>query len=524
MNYQELMSLVIKTVLKKLKSPEMWLWIFFYLFIFSLLLYGSFQSLDHDYAWHFKFGQDIWHSGQLPRDQIHMWTLSGQSWVDHEWLGNLILYGLVTSLGYIGTSICFALLIVAILILLTLDTKRQNPQGLYLIMLWQLLAVIAIIGHTGVRIQEFGLLCFTTLIISLHRHWSRVNLLTLSFWLALLFWIWACLHASFVMGLIVIYLFLLCRLIIHRSWPALGDWSLAVLPLLATLVTPYGWKLYGLLAEYRHSAYMSQIGEWSAMLRFPIQYWKLLFLVLFTSTLIIFLINRPKLRFREQLFAGSLLILLLGFSFKSGRHFQLFVVASQVTLLPLILNESTSWLRPRLQKWIQFFLMITLLCLSLYFLSLTKFTNDPLNASCHKFPCQAVSWLRTHPEYQQLRLLNHYNWGGYLIGTLPEWRLFIDGRLPQKMFNGKTIIEEFALISSQDHCAEKLAEHRIELVLWPLKQPIYNLNFIDRWLGFQDGDINRPANYLKFYLEQSPDWMKLYSDSTAVIYLRQTNN
>ncbi len=59
------------------------LWALFYLFVFSFLACNSFSYLDPDFGWHLRFGQIIWESRSLPHDQIFMWSLGGQQWVDH---------------------------------------------------------------------------------------------------------------------------------------------------------------------------------------------------------------------------------------------------------------------------------------------------------------------------------------------------------------------------------------------------------------------------------------------------------
>ena len=83
------------------------------------------------------------------------------------------------------------------------------------------------------------------------------------------------------------------------------------------------------------------------------------------------------------------------------------------------------------------------------FLGIVLFTNkitiiqNPFNSFCQNYPCGAVKFLKNNPQYHNLKIFNDYNYGGYLIWTCPNIKLFIDGRLPQYDFAGHTLMEEY---------------------------------------------------------------------------------
>ncbi len=507
-------------LIEKLNLKPWWLWLFFYIFIFAWLLNNSFGYLDNDYGWHLKFGQDIWTSKQLPTAQIHMWPLAGQNWVDHEWLGNLLTFGLNSWGGYPLVNIFYALIIVIILIWLAIEIKQKKKQGDLLIMAWQTLGILAICGHLGVRVQELGLCFFTIFLILLNKFWDQENLTKLNLILLPLFWLWACCHASFIIGFIILWLYIICRLIVKKKKIKINDLVLAISPILITFITPYGLKLYDLLFEYRNTAYMSQISEWLPITSFPIHYFKLLFLAIFFALVLnMWITARAKIFKAQNLFTWLLLGLLVCFSCNSIRHFQLLFIASHIFLLPLLIKEDDSRQNIINSGWIKFFITAVLINLIAWQLININFVNQPFDSYGANFPIGASKFLKNNSSLKNLKLLNYYDWGGYLIYTLPDWQLFIDGRLPQKLYHGRTMIEVFSDFKKQELIPSKLIEENIQLVIWPTKQRYYHLNFLDKYFGFTDQQINSPRNFVQYYLVTNPDWEKVYSDKTAEIYV-----
>ena len=158
-------------MIEEIKLNKIWLKIFlglFYLFIFFLLLKNSFGYLDPDFGWHLKTGEQIWQTGAVPNLNYENYTLEGRTWVDHEWLMNLITYLIYHNFGYIVLSIFFALLIVAALII-QLQFARKNflraDRGLIVFLALQFLGLYASLPHLGIRMQEITVLNLLLLLI-----------------------------------------------------------------------------------------------------------------------------------------------------------------------------------------------------------------------------------------------------------------------------------------------------------------------------------------------------------------------
>jgi hypothetical protein len=158
-------------MLEEKKSGKIWLNIFLvllYMFVFFVLLFNSFSYLDPDFGWHMKIGEQIWQTGAVPNLNYGNFTLEGRTWVDHEWLMNLITYGLYHNFGYIGASIFFALLIIAVLIIQLQFVRRNfltDDRGLIFFLALQAFGLYASLPHLGIRMQEITILCLLLLFV-----------------------------------------------------------------------------------------------------------------------------------------------------------------------------------------------------------------------------------------------------------------------------------------------------------------------------------------------------------------------
>ncbi len=84
------------------------------LFIFSIACFLLFcYHLDTDYFWHIKAGEYMFKNGVLTHD-VFSWYMAGKYWMSHEWLFEVILYGLKYLFGGIHVYIYCILCIIGI--------------------------------------------------------------------------------------------------------------------------------------------------------------------------------------------------------------------------------------------------------------------------------------------------------------------------------------------------------------------------------------------------------------------------
>ncbi len=545
--------------MKKIKFSHI-IWVLFYLTIFFILLNNSLSYLDADLGWHLRTGQQILADRAVPNLETYNYTLSGKTWVDHEWLINAAVYWIYHNLGYLALNIFFALIIIAALIILTLITRKYTPRaggfgvknGMIFIILLQTLGVIAGLPHFGVRAQEITLLNLAILLLIIY-HYQKNNNWKILLWLPLLFCFWANVHAGFLIGIFIMFLWIFVKLLellfFKTATPANGgDAELkilknkltakkisifsffALLGTAATLLTPYGIKLYLFLRYYDEKAYLLLIQEWFPFYYLPIQHWQLLFFSLIVITVAISLSIAFKKKQLKKISLWDLVasIVFLAFALKSKRNFPLLFAVS----FPFLVSFFSSFFNSPNddfldKKWRKQFLIIKPYIVIAFLIIMaskiigSNFITDPFVYFNAKYPRGAVEFLKNNPQYDNLKLFNKYGWGGYLSWTLPERKTFIDGRLPMLPFAGHTFLEEYNEFFAEGETADKLKQYGIGLILVPSKKYYYKLSRFEKYfLLFNEEKVNKYDDYFQNYLKQAGNWQPIYRDNTSVIYVK----
>jgi hypothetical protein len=529
---------------------SLFFWVFFYLFIFCLLVRFGFSYLDPDLGWHLQVGRETLISHQVPITNHYNYTFTG-NWVDHEWLSNVLLFKAYEGLGYPVIVFLFALIIVGVLIGLNLFIKKRAPSisGLVIAGL-QLLGVVAALPHLGVRIQELSWLFLFLILLIIDRYEIKQRPASLLFLLPLMYF-WACLHGSFLIGFFLIFAWIgvkIVELVAKRyfpTWPIdqsrrLSFKKIAIfgffglLTILVTLLTPYRLELYSFLGGYANTAYLTKIQEWLSQFFYPFFYWQLFYLALAVLALLAYLYEaiRHKLK-KINLWALFLVLVFTVLAFKSRRHFPLMFVATLpfvatvygeiIRSLVVMRKDNPTSNKPRrvYPVWLGFYIFFCLVLAISWQVINIRLVTDPFKYFCRDYPCGAYEFLNTHPEYQDNNIFNYYGWGGYLIWRLPNKKLFIDGRLPQVEYAGRTFLEEYTdFYKSDGQTAERLAKYNIKLVLMPASEPVIKAK---RWEQILFALPNRPLtgpNYLREYLLSSKAWRLVYYDKTAIIFIK----
>ena len=515
-------------------------WTLFYVYIFGLLIVNSSSYLDPDFGWHLKVGEEISRTASVPHANIYNYTYTG-NWVDHEWLINLIIFEIYDNFGYFVLTIFFALIIVLTLVLLNIFTNKYFPKTpVWLLASAQLFGLFACLPHFGVRMQEFGPL-FLLLELWIIFEFTNKKSWKLLVWLLPLFYFWSNVHGSFLLGIGLLFFWLLIKFIENRLY--LGKWGhylsepqilkaphllLASLffigSALATFFTPYGLELYAFLGGYKNSFYLTAIQEWIPQYFFPFSYWQLSYLLLLVFVLILYFYNYLSSTNKTiHLWDIFLTIFLLFLSFKSRRHFPLIFVATLPFLVKTLyhsfdMGKTKFYLPTKILEYLVVFCLL-LVCVSQYLK--IQYISDPFVSYCSKYPCQAANYLINDSKYRDLNILNDYGWGGFLIWAYPEKKLFIDGRIPQAEYAGHSLLEEYVEFFYPEADFEgKLNQYNIKLVLITSQDDVKAVRKWEQILFSIKNEELIETNYLRIYLDKSKNWEKIYSDSLASIYLK----
>ncbi|HAM88218.1 MAG: hypothetical protein US83_C0010G0037 [Candidatus Falkowbacteria bacterium GW2011_GWC2_38_22] len=505
-------------------------------FVFILFLYNSFNYLDPDFGWHLKAGEEIYQAKCVPWQENYNYTLEGKNWVDHEWLLNLISYLIYTKFGYFILNIIFAFIAFLVFFLLNFYLIKKYIRDylhFLLIISIELIAIIGILPHSGVRMQEFSVLMFLVELILLDKFYETSKQKTL-FFLPLLFLIWANLHGGFMIGLFVLWLFWIINIIAPKiinkfkinyfEYKANTNKVLllvAILSSLSVFITPYHYKYFSFMLSYTNTYYMKHISEWLPAYLPPIIYSQQLYFIIFSLIIIFLFLNKKQSKI-------NLWYLVLGFvlfvsALKSRRNFPLFFIAS----IPLITIATSNFNKENFKafyallfsKYLKMNLVFVLLLSMAMFLLSTNFTNTPFQNEkfCSAYPCEGLKSIKNLPQ-ENLKIFNDYGSGGFLVWNWPNQKIFIDGRLPMLIVNNHSLLEEYYDFFDKEQISDNIKMHDINLVQGK-KYKTNNYNWFEKtFLGMKNK--KEKINPLEEYLLNSSEWKKIFEDENFFIYYK----
>lgn len=448
---------------------------------------------DGDFFWHLSSGQWIWEHKSLPTSDPFSYTAKDINPYRPEskripfllrqyWMGQLALYGVWEAAGSAGIVLLRALTYTGILAFLFSWMRRYSAGVIPLVFVF--LAGNHLVEHPSERPQLFTFLFMPLLLFLLETLRKKKNVFSGKTFLLLplLMVLWANTHGGFLLGvgLIIICLFShLAEVLLKREQINKGLIALLVFSAAVTMINPNGFLT---LTEYlrTESYYTRTILENHSPIDAALQdkkffmfYWAFFFIALTTIVL----------RIRKiELFHFAIIVVLGVFSLTGIRHIPFFLMAA-----PLLVGYIAE--PPRLERW-----KWTAAALSLIaWIFATDWSSRFEFKTSPSFPKDAVNFIRTtHPP---ARMFNYYDWGGYLMHYLPEYKVFIDGRV---------LIEEtiqlFEKVLFTDEWKDVFDFYNVKTVLMPSTGDHYPL--LDK-------------------LAADPDWQMTYEDGVAVVFVRR---
>jgi hypothetical protein len=457
----------------------------------------SYVTADPDLWGHLKFGADHWQSGHLARTDLYSFTAHGNRWINHEWLAELLFYltyrffgdpGLLFGKLVIGLSIVWVLLRIC-------DMRRHSPLSLAFGMI---LAVYAARKGFMIRPQLFSFLFFALFLYLFHLYFFKYK--NRLFFLPLLMAVWVNLHGGFIMGWALVIGVTgwktLERIISRKPSPQLGQlwiWLLAVS--LATLANPYGYRL--LVFLYQTLSVPRAITEWE-----PINVWNLSHLRFKLMAVLFFTLLVVNFR-RVEGWEAAALVAILFAAFRYQRHTPFFAMAA-VPFIVHRLTETADYVKnrfhwARLGRTANIALAAAFLILSgyqlynglyIYMVGKGRIIVDPI-----EYPVGAVRFLKLNGA--EGNLLLPFTWGEYAIWHLyPFCRVSIDGRF-------RTVYPESVI---KDHFI-----HQDDTTGWKGLLEKYPADII----------ISQQSRFFHDLIGRTDEWVYVYSDRTAIVFLRE---
>jgi len=451
-------------------------------------------KVDPDLWWHIRIGQDILRTHQWPTNDPYSFTVHGTPWMAYEWLGDVAI-GFVARFGLQALEamlMVMAALITGALYAYASLSAKNAKAGFVATMLVTVFAV----ANFNLRPQMFGalFLSLTVILLEMFRQGKPKAL----FAFPLLFLLWINAHGSWIVGMAVVVATLLAGLfefemggVESTKWTARQriQLELALLGSLAVIpITPYGSRLatYPFLVASSIPLGVKFVMEWSSM---PFNlYWGRFFLALVAGTTLVQTIYPCRFRLQQW-------VLAIGGVVMACMHVR-FVLMFAPFFAPVLAAMLSRWFdqyRPEKDKFVLNGALITaaVAITVWYFPSRAELERDVQK----QFPTGAVNFLR-HYQVQE-PIYNTYNYGGYLVGALPEHRVFIDGREDLYEFEG--VMNDYLQVA------------------W-LKPSIFS---VLRFYGIKTCLLER-GEPLSYVLAEHSEWRRVYQDDQSIVFERTT--
>jgi hypothetical protein len=437
-----------------------------------------------DYWWYLRIGHDTVTAGALPRLDTLSNATAGSPMVNYSWAA-AVLFWLIYKLGGLTLTVLLRGLLVTAAYALVWLTARRLGAGRVGAGLALLLAVLASSNNWSMRPQLFAYPLFALALYILTR-WQKGERNSV-FWLPLISLLWANLHGSFLMLLLLAGAGLVFGCGDKRRLAIAFAGSVLV-----TLVNPRGFALWTDVFHLLTLPAQQFSAEWNPPLNHGWQM-NIFFTWLLAFPLLVAFSPRKLDALEWTWFVG------FGFLALRGERYVIWFVLILMLLTSLMLAD---WEKRILGEPKQGSPGLNVaLCLALILLPLALLPGirerwwQEAPAATERTPIAATSWLASHPELPG-SLWAEIGFASYLEYALPSRPPWIDSR--------------FIPFSVEQMQAYKdITDARYD---WSslLQDTGANLLMVST--------LDQPS--LQEALSVSVDWCSLYRDDLAVIYRR----
>jgi hypothetical protein len=505
---------------------------FFHAFISSRLF-------DSDFWWHISTGRYIVETGTIPDKDPFSYTSDLQEnknllperenfILKQYWLGQVFFYLIFNHAGPAGIIIMRGALLTMMLLLVMWQLRRWNVS-FYISFILVFLLYLDALRYTGERPVLFVILFTPMTLIILEKFRDQViqrpdeNKVWFLFILPLFMLLWSNLHGGFIIGNIIIAVYMFCeglkvvfKKAAYSKRDAITFFSATTLALGASYINPTGWEAFSIALSSKYAFLETGIQEYQSPFSMylnklsPFNYGYFPLALLFPVVLI--------LRNRKMDFTH--IVLLSGFFYmaaKSGRYTVYYgslaamVLGKEINLLFRSLFERIS--DESYKKILTAFSVLAVLSSVLFFIGVFRFQWFNLDVARGTYtPVKAVDFIEKNKVPGNI--LSSHPYGGYLVWRLYPWKKnFLDTR----WLNYQQQLEYSWMMNAVDSIeSAKLPEGRKPL--WKRLLEHYRINCI----LFDTLDVYGNVPRLLLKLPEDDEWTPVYIEPIAVIFVKNS--
>jgi hypothetical protein len=460
----------------------------------SALYFFSFNTPDPDLWGHIKFGQDLWVSGKIPEFDIYSYTVFGREWINHEWLSELVMYGVYVLMGSPGLLILKLMAGITALFIMTRITLHRTFNPIAFSLCMTLSAAIMSPGFM-IRPQLITFLFAAYFLYVFHMYLERNRNLLWS--LPVIMIIWVNSHGGFLIGAGLFPSVIICEIVncllkgkaLKHIYPMLL-WL--VVTELSILLNPYGVNLLFFLHD--SLSVSREISEWSSISIFDYSYFrfKIMMILVFVSLFI---------RARENRYWEiGIIIIALIYSLKYERHTPVFAVFAAPFICEKIsaLAGTAKIYKKMLSMQLKVLLIILTVCLIGYqvYDTSNKYIKSKFNIIVDPgiYPIYAVKFLKDNGIKGNIML--PFEWGEYAIWKLyPDCKVSIDGRF-RTVYPQQIIDDHFEAGISFDGWKKLIDKYPAGIIL------------------------ARRNHISERFINRSYEWIYVYSDPLSIVFIK----
>jgi hypothetical protein len=485
---------------------------------------------DYDFWWHISTGRYIVAEGHLPEKDPFSFTSTMEEnsnlFPEREnfilkqyWLGQVIFYLLYQYTGPKGIIILRSSLYIMTLLFVLWRLQRWSVSipvsfisifSLFMLMMSRL---------TGERPVLFTILFTAVLFFILEDFKDKKD--KRIFLLLPLMLLWSNLHGGFILGVVIIMIFMFCeglKIILKRSVYTRRELTIFYIATIAALgfsfVNPTGWEAFAIAFSSKYKPFIQGIQEYDSLFVIykerlsSINYWHVALIVLFPVVLII---RNRRLDFTHIILLSVLLIMTV-----SAMRFEDYY---GIIAVMIIGREVDVWLKDLFrtrfseQRYAKLLNWLTIASLfSLIFLIVGTTFKSPGFALARDYsvPEKAVDFI----EKNRLKgnIFNDFGYGGYLTWRLyPREKTFIDSRALN--YN---VMTEFGWIVRAVDSIYRKEPSPTKGPLWERLLSHYNINLMFLCLH----DVHGTVLPIIFKLSESDKWASVYCDPISIIFVK----
>jgi hypothetical protein len=480
------------------------------LILSAVCLFGllSTESHDTDFWWHLKTGEYIVQHHDLPVPDPFAYTTAmnppsypGEAQVrhfnlTHEWLSQILIYGVYSVGGLPAITLARAALLAAICALAGLLAARRTGKfyaGIAASFASATLATVATIDRP--MLVTFLFVAIFITLLELRRALWLIPPLAL---------VWANCHGGFFMGWVVLLIYCVETIPIGTRWSFFrtremspGDrrrlWLVTACAIAASAINPNGLAVISILFRYRQSAMTASLIEWRRPYLWGSPY--AFDLLLYAAAIVLIISWRKVWRTDWLLFAA-----LAGAALLAFRNILLVGIVAPILIATYF---PFRFRLPRIAVW-----AVPLSLAAVLATGIARGSFFELRPDMWRFPVGAADYLLSH--HVPGPLFNTYEHGGYLIWRLwPQYRVFIDGRaLSESAYS-----DYWKILLNTGSTEDQVVGPRADLLnRYGIQAVVMNTFQFNTGIVYTLAEaLGNPATL---------DWQLVYDDAQSMVFLR----